>query len=139
MMRSFAGTLDAIEPIREWVAAIGHEAGLDGSAVYRLCLAVDEIVTNIIVHGYEEAGLSGPVEVDYAIDRGTLRIRLTDRAAAYDPQAHEVTAEMLEMPVDEREPGGLGLFLARDGVDDLRYSSTGVCNVHEFVVRLPQT
>ena len=39
----FPGTLDALAPIREFVGRAAAAAGLDKSASYKLCLAVDEI------------------------------------------------------------------------------------------------
>ena len=45
------GTLDALQPIRDYVKDLAKGAGLDDSAVYNLCLAVDEIATNVVLHG----------------------------------------------------------------------------------------
>ena len=58
---SFPGTLDALEPLRAYVKEAGEAAGLDRSAVYNLCLAIDEIATNVVLYGYEQAGLAGDV------------------------------------------------------------------------------
>jgi anti-sigma regulatory factor (Ser/Thr protein kinase) len=50
-------TLDSLGAIAEYVLAAAASAGLDKRASYNLRLAVDEIVTNIIVHGYADADL----------------------------------------------------------------------------------
>ena len=47
------GNFDALSPIRDYVKAAANAAGLDHTATYNLLLAVDEIATNVVVHGYE--------------------------------------------------------------------------------------
>jgi serine phosphatase RsbU (regulator of sigma subunit)/anti-sigma regulatory factor (Ser/Thr protein kinase) len=107
-------------------------------AVYRLCLAVDEIATNVVLHGYDEAGLTGDLTIASNIDCGKLLVDLHDNGKSYDPTKHNIpTAETLSLPLEERDIGGLGILLARDGVDDLQYESTEHGNVHHFVVNLP--
>lgn len=55
-------------------------ANLDQKAAYRLRLAVDEIATNIIVHGYEEAGIDDDVTLITAMNDQTLTITIKDEA-----------------------------------------------------------
>src|SRR5579864_3917532 len=88
------GTLDALSAIRDYVKEAAASAGLDHSATYNLLLAVDEIATNIVLHGYEEAGLQGNISVTATRQDDSLVIRLSDNGKSYDPQAHRE-------PVDE--------------------------------------
>jgi anti-sigma regulatory factor (Ser/Thr protein kinase) len=135
----FPGTLESLAPIREFVARAAASAGLDRSASYNLCLAVDEIATNIVVHGYQAAGLHGDLRVDTEVEPGRLVVRVEDHGRPYDPAKHEVPdAEDLTAPLHERPAGGLGIMLAMQGVDDLQYEVTARGNVHRFVVNLPR-
>lgn len=131
------GTLDALSPIRDYVRQAAVSAGLDHSATYNLLLAVDEIATNVVVHGYQEAGLQGDISVAAARQDDTLVISLSDTGRSYDLRAHEdpVDADLCK-DLSDRPIGGLGIMLAKDGVDDLQYKSTEKGNVHRFVVRL---
>jgi anti-sigma regulatory factor (Ser/Thr protein kinase) len=131
------GTLDALSPIRDYVKEAAVAAGLSHSATYNLLLAVDEIATNVIVHGYEEAGLQGNISVAATRQDDSLVIHLTDNGKSYDPHTHqEPHDEELFRELADRPIGGLGIMLAKDGVDDLQYESTDKGNVHRFVVRL---
>lgn len=133
------GNLDALEPIREYVSRAGKAAGLDDSSVYQLCLAVDEIATNVVLHGYEEAGLSGNVTLQSTVDNGRLTIHLRDNGKSYDPSKHDIPDEDdLALPLEDRPVGGLGILLALDGVDDLQYEATDRGNEHRFVKKLPE-
>jgi serine/threonine-protein kinase RsbW len=133
----FPGTLDALEPIRKYVEHVAQSAGLDHKATYKLCLAVDEIATNVVLHGYEEAGLNGDLTIGASMENDNLVIQLEDHGKPYDPNFHSVpNAEDLAERLESREIGGLGIYLALDGVDDIEYASTAKANIHRFIVRL---
>ena len=42
----------------------------------------------------------------------------------------------LSKQLEDRPVGGLGIMLAKDGVDDLQYETTASGNIHRFIVRL---
>jgi anti-sigma regulatory factor (Ser/Thr protein kinase) len=135
----FPGTLESLAPIRDFVARAAASAGLGRGASYNLCLAVDEIATNVVMHGYEAAGLRGDLRVETAVEQGRLVVRLEDHGRSYDPHQHDLPEkEDLGAPLDERAVGGLGILLAVQGVDELRYTAGDGGNVHSFAVNLPQ-
>jgi serine/threonine-protein kinase RsbW len=110
------------------------EAGLDRKRAYRLELAVDEIATNIVNHGYLEAGLSGDVEVRSRITARALTITLSDSATPFDPGRLK-RPEQIDLPMAERPIGGLGVFLAMENVDEFRYEFVDGHNRNIFVVK----
>jgi serine phosphatase RsbU (regulator of sigma subunit)/anti-sigma regulatory factor (Ser/Thr protein kinase) len=133
---TFPGDLDALSPIRDYVKNAAASAGLEHTAAYNLLLAVDEIATNVVTHGYEEAGLQGEISVAATIDDNRLTIFLSDHGATYDPHLHqEPDDEGLKKKLADRPIGGLGIMLAKSSVDDLQYESTPQGNVHRFIVR----
>ena len=130
----FPGTLDSLALVRAYVSEAARAAGLDSGRTYKLCLAVDEIATNIVLHGYEEVGLEGDIVVDALQESGELVIHLLDHGRAYDPD--QVPQPDLENPL-KQQTGGWGIFLGKTGVDQFNYTSTDSGNVHRFAVRLP--
>ncbi len=126
------GTLESLEVIREYVKTAATLAGLDRKAAYRLVMAVDEVASNIMTHGYAEVGLVGMVDVWAEIDEYVLTIYMQDTGVAYDPSAQ--SPDDFDLPPEEREIGGLGLFLANHNVDEFRYERLGDRNRHTFVV-----
>ncbi|BDV42173.1 hypothetical protein GURASL_10960 [Geotalea uraniireducens] len=129
-------TLDSLAKIGDYVKRAAAAAGLDSKAAYNLRLAVDEFATNIILHGYQEAGLSGEVVIRGEMADNALTIIIEDTGAAFDPRSLKLPeAEELARPIEEREPGGLGIFLALNGVDDFNYERDGDRNRNIFVMR----
>ena len=131
----FPGTLDSLALVRAYVHEAARVAGLDSAKIYNLCLAVDEIATNIVLHGYEEVNLKGDIVVEALQERGQLIIRLLDHGRTYDPE--QVPKPDLENPL-KQTIGGWGVFLGRNGVDQFDYTSTDSGNMHRFVLRLPR-
>ena len=117
---------------------MGEKAGLDHKALYRLKLAVDEIATNIVTHGYEDAGLQGEIVISSSIQPSALTIRLEDTSQEYNPEGLEKPGN-LDKPISERPIGGLGVFLAVRGVDEFRYEHINGRNLHTFKVKIPSS
>ena len=107
------GTLDSLKHIRDYVAAAAEAAALEKTAAYRLRLAVDEIATNIVTHGYQEAGLEGAVELWAEFDEATLTIVIEDTGVPYDPRQTE-GPDGLDLPAEQREIGGLGHWMPQE-------------------------
>lgn len=130
------GTLDSLGPIRDFVKEAASEAGLDAKRTYRLQLAVDEISSNIVIHGYQEHDRTGDVEVQVALDEQTLTVTLTDSAIPYNP-LDRPEPDDLDAPLENRMIGGLGVYLAIRNVDDFQYRFEDGKNHNIFVVKRP--
>jgi serine/threonine-protein kinase RsbW len=130
-------TLDSLGAIAEYVMAAAASAGLDKRASSRLPLAVDEIATNIIVHGDANAGLQGALGLCADIDARTLTVAIEDSGAAYDPRQAPVPD--IGPPLDQRPVGGLGVYLASRSVDEFSHERGGDRNRTIFKMLLPST
>jgi anti-sigma regulatory factor (Ser/Thr protein kinase) len=132
---SLPATLDALERIGTYIVAATTEAGLDLKPAYGLRLAVDEIATNIITHGYQEAGLTGVVTVRAELSDSSLTVVLEDTGIPFDPLSRQLPGEdELNLPLEERSVGGLGIFLVLKGVDHFSYQFSEGTNRNRFVM-----
>ena len=109
--------LTNLEMIRRFVEESTLSLSADEHTAYGLVHAVDECATNIIEHGYRRRPGTIDIEIDRAAE--TLRIVLRDHAPPFDPTG--VPPPDLTRPLEEREPGGLGLYLTRQMVDHWQY------------------
>jgi serine/threonine-protein kinase RsbW len=130
-------TLESIEPIVRYVLGAAAAAGLDKKAAYRLRLAVDEIATNIVTHGYAEAHLAGDVVVNANVGENELTVTLEDWAPAFDPRGQQEPGH-IGRPSHERPIGGLGVFLAFKNVDDLSYEYRDHKNRNILTMKRPR-
>ena len=131
------GTLDSLSAIGQYVNAAAVAAGLEKKVDYRLRLAVDEIATNIVIHGYEESGLSGDVLVLSTITDNSLIITLEDTSRPFDPRSMG-RPDHIDKPVHERPIGGLGVYLTIQNVDKFDYEYVNGHNRNIFIVNRPK-
>ncbi len=117
--------------VSAFVTRAAEEAGLDDQAVYGLRLAVDEIATNAILHGYRKAARSGELLLEALLEAHTLCIILRDTSPRYDPRGTP-PPEDLERAPEERGPGGWGVYLALQAVDAYSYTYAAGVNRHRF-------
>lgn len=117
-------TVNELAAVRRFIRQQGDQAGADPRVVADIVQAVDESVTNVILHGYR--GKEGSVEVEVEVEVGqsgkTLVVRLRDQAPVFDPTL--VPAPDITASLDERPLGGMGVFLARVMMDSVTYERT---------------
>jgi anti-sigma regulatory factor (Ser/Thr protein kinase) len=132
---SVPAALDSLAAIRHYAREAATRAGIDAERAYKLQLAVDEVATNIISHGYKDAGPSAVISISSEIRANSLVVTLEDHAPAFDPRTVRLPdAEDLATPLEDRPIGGLGLFLAIQGVDRFDYRREGNLNLNIFEV-----
>jgi anti-sigma regulatory factor (Ser/Thr protein kinase) len=129
------GVLESITAVSTFAGEAAAAAGLDSRAAYQLRLAVVELVTNTIVHGYQEANRTGNVELRAEVDSRTLEVTLEDTAIPYDPS--QTPEPDLSLPLEERPLGGLGVYLALQYLHSYRYERVGDRNRSVLVINRP--
>lgn len=111
-------TLEALEPISEFITGAAHAAGLDEHAAWQVQLAVDEAATNIIQHGYPQ-GEVGRIALRWQVERGIFVVALHDWGRGFNPS--EVPRPDLTSPLEERQAGGLGIYLMNRLMDTVSF------------------
>ena len=119
--QDIAADLAALPALRQWAEQACRDAGLDEAASYRLILAVDEIATNIVTHGYAEAGLSGDIALTIERTDRTLTVILEDGGVAYDPRTRSMPTA-LDLPK-------IATVLIETPVPDVPYGVRGVAEM----------
>jgi anti-sigma regulatory factor (Ser/Thr protein kinase) len=135
------GDLNALEPIAELVMEQAAIAGLDKHAAYQLQLAVDELATNCVIHGYQEHRLEGDLRVSADVAAGRLTVVVEDTSVPYDPRRHDMARveETFDDPLHERPIGGLGVYFIMQAVDEFDYQYIDGRNRNTLVVNCPAT
>jgi serine/threonine-protein kinase RsbW len=109
--------VDQLGAIRDFVAEAGRSLGAGERAILDLQLAVDEICSNSVRHGY--GGREGQIEVTVERAGQSIEVVVRDWGRAFDPD--QVPKPALDIPLEERSLGGLGLYLVRQVMDDVRF------------------
>ena len=88
-------------------------------------LALDEVVSNVIRHGYGPGG-AGEIDVRAEFDDDRVRLEVCDAAKQFNPLLFPEPD--LSIPIERRSRGGLGIFLVRKLMDRVDYFRENECN-----------
>jgi serine/threonine-protein kinase RsbW len=119
------------------VQRFGRDNHLSDDDIMRIRLVLDEVVVNIVAHGYEEAGDNHDHDIHIQLgldDRDVLTIRVTDDARQYDPRT--APAPRFDLPLEERRKGGLGVHIVKAIMDTIDYRRIDGHNVLTLTKRL---
>ena len=116
MLLELTADLGMLSRIRDFVGESVVALGIDASALDDLLVAVDEAVTNILIHGY---GGPGEIELEISANGADVLIRLRDQAPAFEA-GFDHTID-LQAPGDREKPGGLGLYLIQNAMDEVSH------------------
>lgn len=88
-------------------------------AQMRIAVAAEEVFVNIASYAYAPG--SGQATVGVELEEGANQVRLTfvDSGMPFDPLQKEDPD--VSLPAEERQIGGLGIFMTKKTMDDVRY------------------
>lgn len=114
---SFERDFRALGDIFAFTGRFAEAHGLEEPLKYSINLVVEELFTNMVKYN---TGGGHPIEIRISVRDGSLRIELVDEDV--DPwNPGLVPSVKVDQPIEERKAGGLGLYLVRSIVDDLKY------------------
>jgi anti-sigma regulatory factor (Ser/Thr protein kinase) len=119
---TLTSTLAEIQILSEAFLRFAAEHALPSLIQADVNLAMEEIVTNVIVHGYR--GERGH-QISVAIELGpkAIVVQVEDSAPPFNPlQAPDPD---LRSPLPLRKTGGLGIYLAKQFLNSMEYERVG--------------
>ena len=117
----------SIEAMTEFVDAILDENECPKKAKMQLNVAIDEIVCNIANYAYGKDGGEVTLRVNVTYDPHGVTLTFIDSGTPYDPLKKPDPDTSLS--TEERQIGGLGIFLVKKTMDDMTYEFTGGQNI----------
>ena len=111
--------LEDIHKITEFVELELERIGCPMKAIIQINVAIDEIYSNIVKYAYPKK--RGPVTVQLIEkdDPNTVYLRFSDEGKPYNPLTKEDPD--ISLSAEERSVGGLGIYMVKKTMDDLRY------------------
>lgn len=123
-----ANDLKELAVIAEQVDAFCGQREISPAVAYQVNLSLDELLTNTINYGYED-GVRHEIRIDLSIDGDRLVIRIEDDARQFDLTDSDPNKADTDSDLDERMPGGLGIFIVHQMMDTVSYRRENNKNV----------
>ena len=113
----------ALDFVDSRLGTVKHSA----KAQMQIDVAVEEIFVNIAHYAYGQNKGSAKIRVDISGEPAAAYITFTDRGVPYDPLKKEDPD--ITLSAEEREVGGLGIFMTKKIMDDMSYEYKNGQNV----------
>jgi phosphoserine phosphatase RsbU/P len=115
---TFRRDIDELEKVFDLIERFFASVKVDPAARNAVELAAEEVFTNFIKHN---ADGSNRIEVRLRLEGIELSLAMTDFNAPPFDIEHDAPDANVTGPVEEREPGGLGIFLVKTMMDRVEY------------------
>jgi anti-sigma regulatory factor (Ser/Thr protein kinase) len=117
-----------LDEVTDFVNAELEALGCPMKTLMQIDLAVEEIFVNIASYAYGPEGGDAVIRVDTS--DGGARVTFEDRGIPFDPTAREDPDR--SAGADERQIGGLGIFLTKTLMDEVVYEYREGKNILSF-------
>ena len=130
--RHFTGDMLEIRCAASWMESIAADLNLADSKAFAMQVCLEELMSNIVQHGKNRSGseptqvasLLISIKVDAFVDRTVMTIE--DNGRPFN--VAQAPAKSIDRPLDQVQPGGLGIHLIKSFASNLSYSRTAKGN-----------
>ena len=113
-----ANDISEINKLNEFIEEIGDEFSLSPDVTFNLNLVLEEAVVNIINYAYPKEEHEN-IYLSARLHEGSIILILTDTGKEFDPTT--APEADITLSADERQIGGLGIFLIRQIMNEVKY------------------
>lgn len=132
---TFSSELKYLSQMLTWVSENLARKGLDPKEIRRIELATEEALVNVIQHAYKNQ--IGKIEIDLKIEAKGVEISIRDWGIAVNPLLLAPAVNQ-EAGLEQREIGGLGIYLMHQIMDEIVYQREGKTNLLRLVKHFSQ-
>ena len=110
--------ISEVSKLNEFVEEIGNEFSLSPEVIFNVNLVLEEAVVNVINYAYPKEKHES-IYLSARLHEGSIVLVLTDTGMEFDPTM--VPEADITLSADERQIGGLGIFLIRQIMNEVKY------------------
>jgi len=107
-------------------------AGFDSKSIIKIITACEEIIVNVMNYAYSDG--EGDLEIAFVDDSDFIKITFIDGGKPFNP--FEEPDIDVNLSVDERNIGGLGILMVKKLMDEVHYEYKNHQNVLTIVKKL---
>ena len=112
--RALAGNIEELSTLSDLAL---KKFNIPENSRQELMMALDEAITNIVLHGY--SAKKGDIRIVIGRENDYVSVELIDSGKKFNPTRHPEPD--VNVPIEERKAGGMGVQLMRKFTDGMRY------------------
>ncbi len=114
---SVEAKVENLYQITDYVEETLESLGVPMEHITSICIAIEEVYVNIASYAYMDE--TGKVDLEIDTKDSFIKIVFFDEGTPYNPLEKEDPD--LDLPPEERQQGGLGIFMVKNIMDDVQY------------------
>jgi len=119
-IRLSGATMSDLAKMKGFIVNAAVELGAEFELASEMDIAAEEAITNILLHGYDhEPGL---IWLTVKRQSADLHVHIRDQGLTFDPT--DFPQPDIQIPLESRPYGGMGIHMMRSFTDKLAYHRT---------------
>ena len=115
-----------------WLHATCKEWNIDENLINKLDMCAEEIYANITFYAYPQ--VTGTIEAELKKSDNNIIFEFKDEGIEYNPL--EKPDPDITLPPEERQLGGLGIFMVKEMTDEIQYKRENNKNILTLVFKI---
>ena len=118
--RTFSAKTEALSDVLGFVDEMLEKYECPMKIQTALCVAIEEVFVNVARYAYENGDGDVTLGIGFDEDSRTITFRMTDKGVPFDPL--KKPDPDITLSAEEREIGGLGIFITKKTMDSVEYA-----------------
>ena len=132
--QTFPAKTEALPDILGFVEETLDRYGCPMKIQMSLCVAIEEVFVNIAHYAYNGDNGNVTLGIGFDASNGTVTFRMTDTGIPFDPL--KKPEPDITLSAEDREIGGLGIFITRKTMDCLTYAYENGQNILTMIKKI---
>ena len=125
--KTFPAKTESLSDVLGFVDQILDSYGCPMKIQMAVCVAIEEVFVNVAHYAYGEGQGEMNLGIGFDEENRAITFRMTDQGIPFDPL--QKPDPDITLSAEEREVGGLGIFIAKKTMDSISYAYEGGENI----------
>ena len=132
--KTFPANVDALNDVLGYVEQMLESFGCPTKIQTAICVAIEEVFVNVAHYAYGEGQGDLCLGMGFDEESRTVTFRMVDQGVPFDPL--QKSDPDISLSAEEREIGGLGIFIAKKTMDSIDYAYENGNNILTMLKKL---
>ena len=134
MNQTFPAKIDALSDVLGFVDRTLEDYGCPMKIQTAVCVAIEEVFVNIANYAYGDGEGNMTLGIEFNEENRSITLRMTDKGVPFDPLQNPDPD--ITLSADEREIGGLGIFITKKTMNEITYAYENGENILTMVKKI---
>lgn len=132
--KNFPAKDEALDDVIAFTEENLESFGCPMKTTIAICVAIEEIFVNVAHYAYPDTEGDVKLSIDYDAQNALVTLEISDCGVRFDPLQKEDPD--ITLSAEEREIGGLGIFITKKTMDSISYRFENEKNILTMIKKI---